>query len=190
MLQHLLELDRHGFYLINHEMSNAFFDWLMPILRNARFWIPLYIFIIIFTTWKYKKQGVVVILLLAITVGVADFTSATLIKKTVRRIRPCNDVALKDSVTDRVGCGTGYSFPSTHATDHFSIALFLSLVFHKRWRRVWFWTILWAASISFAQVYVGVHYPVDVICGAVYGSLIGFIFATINKKFNTAFYTT
>lgn len=184
----LLQLDRYLFHLINHDLGNQFFDWIMPWLRNAKFWIPLYVFIVTFSIWRFKKQGLLIILLLVLTVGTADFTSASLIKKTVKRIRPCNDPALKETVVMRVDCGTGYSFPSTHATDHFSMALFLAMVFYKRWRWIWLWAILWAAVISFAQVYVGVHYPVDVTAGAMYGALIGILFALLNKKLQPAFY--
>src|SRR5690242_20709280 len=92
MPETLLQLDRQLFYFINHDMGNAFFDWLMPYLRNPKFWIPLYIFIIGFCVWKYKKTGAVIIVLLALTAGFADFTSASLIKPAVARVRPCRDV--------------------------------------------------------------------------------------------------
>jgi membrane-associated phospholipid phosphatase len=192
MPEHLLQLDRYLFHFINHDLNNPFFDWIMPWLRNPKFWIPLYAFILGFTIWKYKKQGVIIILLLIATVGVADFTSATLIKNVVQRVRPCRDPAIAATVINplEVGCGTGYSFPSTHATDHFAMALFLILVFCKKWRWIWFWAILWAALISFAQVYVGVHYPIDVTAGALYGSLIGILFALLNKRIQPAFYLT
>lgn len=186
----MLQLDRHLFYFINHDLTNSFFDVVMPWLRNPKFWIPLYVFIVVFCIWKYKKQGIVIILLLLATVGVADFTSASLIKYQVQRLRPCREPALAGKVISRVGCGTGYSFPSTHATDHFAMAVFLILIFCKKWRWIWFWGILWAGLISFAQVYVGVHYPVDVTAGALYGSLIGTLFALLNKKLQPAFYNT
>lgn len=190
MPEHLLQLDRFLFHFINHDLSNPFFDWIMPWLRNPKFWIPLYAFILGFSIWKYKKQGIIIILLFIATVGVADFTSATLIKNVVKRVRPCNDPVIKPTDNNPVGCGTGYSFPSTHATDHFAMALFLILVYCKKWRWIWFWAILWAGLVSFAQVYVGVHYPIDVTAGAIYGSLIGTGFARLHKKLQPEFYTT
>ncbi|RZL15228.1 MAG: phosphatase PAP2 family protein, partial [Pedobacter sp.] len=75
----------------------------------------------------------------------------------------------------RVPCGSGYSFPSAHATNHFGIAVFLILVFYKKWKPILPLGLLWAFSIAFAQVYVGVHYPVDIICGSLLGTLLGFI---------------
>src|SRR5882757_2422918 len=87
----LIQLDRHLFHFINHDLANPFFDWIMPYLRNPKFWIPLYLFIIGFCVWKFKKQGIVIIILLALSAGFADFTSASIVKQLVKRARPCND---------------------------------------------------------------------------------------------------
>ena len=178
----LLHLDQQLFYFINHDMSNGAFDLLMPVLRNRLVWIPLYVFIFVFCIWRYKKRGIMIIALLALTFGLADFGSATIIKSLFKRIRPCNTPALDSSIIERVDCGTGYSFPSSHASDHFAIAVFLSIVFYKRYPWVLPACLLWAALISFAQVYVGVHYPADVVVGAVYGSLVGWLFGWIFFK--------
>ncbi|QJD94383.1 phosphatase PAP2 family protein [Mucilaginibacter robiniae] len=183
----LLQLDRHCFYLINHNFSNPVFDAIMPLLRNLRFWIPLYIFIIAFVIWNYKNTGVRLIFTLLLTVGVADYGSASVIKTWVQRSRPCRDEVIATTIISRVPCGTGYSFPSTHASDHFAMSIFLALVFYRKWRWVWFWTILWAMLVSFAQVYVGVHYPVDVTAGALFGTLIGTLFAWLFKKYHSQF---
>ena len=178
----LLQLDRHLFYFINHDLANPFFDWVMPWLRNPKFWIPLYLFIIGFSIYKFKKQGLVIVLLLALSAGFADFTSASIIKPLVRRYRPCRDTVVSKTDIARIPCGTGYSFPSTHATDHFAMAFFLIILFHKRWRWIWLWALLWAATISFAQVYVGVHFPIDVTCGALYGILVGWLVSLLFRK--------
>jgi membrane-associated phospholipid phosphatase len=183
----LLQLDRHLFYFINHDLSNAFFDWLMPLLRNPYFWIPLYVFIFVFCLWRYKKQGVIIIVLLGLTFGVADYGSASINKSIYERVRPCNDRAMATTIVRRVDCGTGYSFPSTHASNHFAIAIFLSIVFYKRYKWLLPASLLWAASVCFAQVYVGVHFPIDVICGAAYGILVGYLFALIFKKLQPQF---
>jgi len=178
----LLNFDRHLFYFINHDLANAFFDGLMPLMRNPKFWIPLYVFIIIFSVWRYKKQGVILVVFLLLAVGFADYTSASIIKPTVGRLRPCRDPVTGPTDINRVACGTGYSFPSTHATDHFAIATFLSFLFFKRLRWVLPASLFWAALICFAQVYVGVHYPLDVTGGAIYGSLVGILFAVGFRK--------
>ena len=187
MLEHLIQLDRHLFHFINHDLGNPFFDWLMPMLRNPRFWIPLYLFILVFCVWRYKKTGAIVIILLALSAGFADFTSVHLMKDPVKRLRPCRDPVVSQTAIIRVPCGPGYSFPSTHATDHFAMAAFLSMVFFRKWRWVCLWTVLWAGAICFAQVYVGVHFPVDVTVGALYGVLVGLLFALLFKKLQPDF---
>ncbi|MBD1364250.1 phosphatase PAP2 family protein [Mucilaginibacter sp. ZT4R22] len=183
----LLQLDRHLFYFINHDLSNAFFDWIMPWMRNPKFWVPLYVFIIAFCVYRYKKQGAILVLMLALAAGFADFTSASLIKKTVQRARPCRDVITSQTVISRVPCGTGYSFPSTHATDHFAMAAFLCLAFFRKWKWIGIAVIFWASIICFAQVYVGVHFPVDVTAGAIYGGLVGWLFFAGFKKWQPDF---
>lgn len=187
MLNQLLQFDRHLFYLINHGLTNPIFNWLMPILREPKVWIPLYVFIFCFCIYRYKKTGVYIIVLLALTFGVADSGSAGIGKHLVKRVRPCNDPALARTIIMRIPCGSGYSFPSAHASNHFAIALFLSLVFYRRWKWIWIFALLWAAAISFAQVYVGVHYPFDVTVGAIYGTLVGSLFALLFKKLQPDF---
>jgi len=182
MPDQLLQLDRHLFYFINHDLANPFFDWIMPFLRNPKFWIPLYLFIIGFCIRKFKKQGIIIIIFIALSAGFADFTSASLIKPLVKRDRPCRDVVVSKTDMERVPCGPAYSFPSTHATDHFAMAFFMILLFYKKWRWIWLWGILWAGIISFAQVYVGVHFPIDVFCGAIYGMLVGWLFWWLFKR--------
>jgi membrane-associated phospholipid phosphatase len=187
MPDYLLQLDRHLFYFINHDLGNAFFDVLMPILRNPPTWIPLYIFIFVYCLWRYKKQGLIIIVLLALTFALADRGSAGLGKAFFKRVRPCNDPAMAATIVSRINCGTGYSFPSAHASNHFAIAVFLIVVFYKRHKWVLPAALIWATAISFAQVYVGVHYPVDVTVGAIYGTLVGLLFGWIFWKINAKY---
>lgn len=182
MLQHIIDFDRHLFYLINHGLTNPFFDKVMPWLRTPRNWIPLYVIISAFCLWKYRIWGLAIMIGIGLSAGFADFTSASIIKPAVHRLRPCQDPVTAPTDNLRVTCGSGLSFPSTHATDHFAMAFFIAMVFYKRWRWIWLWALLWAASISFAQVYVGVHYPVDVSCGAIYGCLCGWLLYWVYKQ--------
>jgi undecaprenyl-diphosphatase len=188
MLEQLIQFDQNLFFTINHGLSNSFFDWLMPALRNRFFWTPLYLFIIIFSIRNYGKQGWIMILFLALTFGCTDFISSSLIKPTVQRLRPCNDPEIKSDVKNLIDCGSGYSFPSSHASNHFGLAVFLIVLFFSKWKLILPMGLLWAASISFAQVYVGVHYPIDILAGAMLGGMIGFIMGKIllaSKTFGT-----
>jgi len=174
-METLLQLDTALFQIINQDWQNAFFDVILPFFRNKYVWIPLYLFIASFFVINFSKKGFLLILMIGITAGLADFTSSTIIKKNVERLRPCNNPELKETTRLLVNCGSGYSFTSSHATNHFALATVLIFTFGRifRWTKIPFF--LWAATIALAQVYVGVHYPIDVICGAVLGSFIGFI---------------
>ncbi|RZK50275.1 MAG: phosphatase PAP2 family protein [Pedobacter sp.] len=173
MIETLLQLDPEIFLRINRDMANVVFDKIMPLLRNRFFWAPLYLFIIVFCIKEYKKKGYYLILGLLVTFAIGDLTASRIIKPTVQRVRPCNNPELQDKMIVRVPCGTGYSFPSAHATNHFALAWFLILAFHKRWKWIIFWGFAWAAAISFAQIYVGVHYPIDILTGTLLGTIIG-----------------
>jgi undecaprenyl-diphosphatase len=188
MIDQLVQFDRDLFFAINHGLSNSFFDWLMPILRDRYTWVLLYLFIIVFSIKNYGKQGFIMLLFLAMTFGISDFLSSSVIKPNVQRLRPCNETEIKTNVNNLVDCGTGYSFPSSHATNHFGIAVFLIMMFYHKWKIILPIGILWAASISFAQIYVGVHYPIDILTGSLLGSSIGLGMSKIllsNKSFKT-----
>lgn len=172
MLEQLLQWDTELFLKIHRGLTNDFFDFLMPLLRNKFFWTPLYLFIIIFCIKQYKKTGLYIIGGLLLTFALGDMISSRVIKPNVNRLRPCNEIALSDQIIHRVHCGAGKSFPSAHATNHFGIAVFLIGVFYRKWKAILPISLIWAAAISFAQVYVGVHYPIDVFCGMLLGSSI------------------
>jgi len=173
-LETILSLDQILFSWINQDLANPFLDAIMPYWREKMTWIPLYAGILIISFLKFSwKKALVFIILLAGTVGVADQISSQWIKKSVKRVRPCNDQLLKKEVHLLVDCGSGYSFTSSHATNHFAIASFIAFALFsnkKMWRIL---LLFWAGSIAFGQVYVGVHYPLDVTIGAILGILIG-----------------
>ncbi len=173
MFEYLIELDKSLFLGINQGLSNQFFDFLMPVLRNPYTWAPLYLFILIFSIKNYRKRGFILVLFFLMTFGLGDFFSASVIKPGVMRVRPCNDMPFKEQVKVRVRCGSGYSMPSSHATNHFAMGVFLLMVFRRKWKPIVWLAIVWAASISFAQIYVGVHYPGDILVGSILGVLIG-----------------
>jgi membrane-associated phospholipid phosphatase len=175
-METLLHIDRYLFEFINHDLSNRVFDLILVFFRNKTVWLPLYLFLISFFIFNFKKKGILVILFAFAGTGIADYTSSSLIKPAVERIRPCNNIQENPDLIKRVNCGSGYSFPSSHATNHFSLGVFFYFIFLRIYRRYAFLFLIWAAIIAFAQVYVGVHYPIDVFAGAILGSVIGYLF--------------
>lgn len=170
-METILALDQYLFKFINSGCQNEFLDWLMPMWRDKYFWIPLYLFLVFFLLFNYKIKGLLLILTVVMAIGISDFTSSQLIKKSVQRLRPCKQ---KEIVVQlHIPCGSGYSFPSSHATNHFAIALLLIGTLGRYFPRIKLPLLLWATSIALGQVYVGVHFPIDIIAGAVLGAIIG-----------------
>lgn len=186
MIAELQQFDTELFLKVHRGLSNGFFDWLMPLVRNRFFWSPLYLFIIVFCIKNYKKTGYYMIGMVLATFAMGDLIASRLIKPAVARLRPCNEPTLVNEIIHRVPCGSGYSFPSSHATNHFAIAIFLICLFYKQWKPILPLGLFWALLISFAQVYVGVHYPIDTFVGALLGTSIGFFTFFIYQKIKPA----
>ena len=181
MINHLIQLDQQWFSAINQGLANPVFDVLMPILRNRLTWVPLYLLASYFAIKKFGRTGGFMLLFGVLCFALADYTSASILKPWVARLRPCNTPGL--SVRSLVNCGTGFSFPSSHATNHFALAVFFVVLFGRQFKWAIVLPLLWAFSIAFAQVYVGVHFPVDVMSGACIGALIGIVLGCIFKNF-------
>lgn len=171
MLHTLLSWDAALFQWINTGWSNPVFDVLLPLFRERLFWAPLYLFLAAFLILNFGGRSWMMIVAVCLAVGLADFTSSTLIKKNVQRVRPCNDPALVVKI--RVSCGSGYSFTSSHAANHFAVAVFVSMLLGRGHRGVRPLVLTWAGMIALSQVYVGVHYPLDVLGGGLLGAAIG-----------------
>lgn len=167
-MESLLNFDTELFLYINN-LHMGEFEQLLVVVRHGLTWIPLYLGIIFYMIFKWRNHFWVPLLFTLATVAVSDSVSSQLIKKTVRRDRPCR--ALEEA-TVRVRCGVGFSFPSSHATNHNALAFFWIFLFSFWGRKRWLF-LGWAVLIGFAQIFVGVHYPVDVLTGLILGALIG-----------------
>ncbi len=179
----MIDYDIQLFFLINRVWTNDFLDLVLPFLRNKVFWAPLYLFLASFLLINFKRKGLWIIICWLATVGATDFVSSKIMKPTFKRDRPCQNVNINHAVRNLIHCGPGKSFTSSHATNHFGIAIFFALLFAKRRKWIWGLAIFWAGIISYAQIYVGVHFPLDVICGGIIGSLIGVFMANVCRRF-------
>ncbi len=177
--------DEWLFKIINNNIANPVMDVIMPFMRNALVWAPLYIFLIVFALLNFKKTGGMWILMLLSTVALTDMTGTYIFKHNFMRPRPCLDPELGGQVRLLVsGCSRGFSFISNHAANHMGIAAFFYCT-TRFWLKKWAYTgFAWAALIAIAQVYVGVHYPTDIIAG----TLVGIFFGTITGKFFNKLY--
>ena len=185
----LIKWDQDLFKKLNSEWINPFFDVIMPFLRNPSHWAPLYIFLVAFVIINFKTKGIWWCFLLITTVALTDMTGTYLFKHSFQRLRPCNDPGLYDQVRLLLKHCGGYSFVSNHAANHFGIAVFF-FVTMRSIVNYWVWVgLAWAFLIAYSQIYVGVHYPSDVLCGALIGVLAGITTGTLfNKRFGFAIF--
>jgi membrane-associated phospholipid phosphatase len=178
----MLELDQALFSSINGWQVPEWLDYVLIHWRNQKVWIPLY-FIMIFLLVRYfKKKGILIIIFAMVVAGFSDFTNSQLIKKSVERPRPCHEVSDIPDLDLKIHCGYGYSFPSTHASNHMALSLFIFLACGKLNRKWTMWLFPWAFLVGIAQIYVGVHYPLDVLGGFIWGSMVAYAFYKIYEK--------
>ncbi|RNI40060.1 phosphatase PAP2 family protein [Hanamia caeni] len=179
------QLDYNLFYRMNGLWHNSFFDVFFPFIREPTLWVPFYFFLIVFATLNFKVKGWIWVVFFLANAGISDYVSSHLIKENFFRLRPCRDPALFDHIRFLVSyCPVSSSFTSSHAVNHFAAAMFIFTTFRKTLSSFWALMFIWAGAISYAQVYVGVHFPFDVFCGMIAGLILGYIPATIfNRKF-------
>ena len=178
MLQKLINADRYLFDVINQHATHPVIDVLMPFIRNQFTWVPVYFFLLIFGYLNFRKQLALWVFFFLITFTLTDIISTQIFKAFIQRPRPCWDSITSGHVRMLIPCSQAYSFVSSHAANHFGIAIFLYVTLASYIKRGLSLVFLWAAMVCFAQVYVGAHYPGDVLGGALLGLIIGKITST------------
>ena len=185
MIDTLVNIDKEIFIAIHTGIANPVLDWLMPILRDAKTWTPLYLFFVVLAVRKYKAQGLYILLATVLVVALCDRFSSGFMKPFFERLRPCHEPSLAAYIRNLIDCGGQYGFISSHAANHFGMAVMFTWFFKKVSKITYLnWVFYaWAGIISLAQVYVGKHYPGDVIVGMILGILLGKLILTIFTKF-------
>jgi len=174
-----LQTDYFLFHLINQVWTNPwldqFFPWMTDLHKTLLFQCTVVPFVGLVFFWKYKKKGLLLFVVTLLCLGFSDFFGSAVIKNNIQRPRPGDMTELHAVVRSPYG---GYSFISNHSTNSFAFAIFVSSFFlMSRWPLVFI-----ASLIGYSRIYNGVHFPTDVLCGALLGILWGYLFSIAAKR--------
>lgn len=181
-LSHSPWWDQALFRSINQPSLPRWIDNLAVAARNPWTWAPLYLGILSWILLLKIPNAWKILCILVLAVIISDQLSATIIKPWIMRLRPCRYPETASDCRLLVHCGSGFSFVSSHASNHFALAWTLGLLFYSRWKTTGLVVGSgWASIVSWSQIRVGVHFPMDIVFGAMLGILVGISLATIFK---------
>ena len=168
-MENLRKIDEYFFRLINSAGWEQM-DGMMILISSKWFWIPLYIYILYLIYKRFSDQFLKILFALGLLIFLADFGSVHLFKEVFERARPCHFL---DGIRVVDGCGGPFGFISSHASNCFAIAFFMALLF----RNFWGFSCLfsWAVIIGFSRIYLGVHYPFDILGGMFWGLFVSLL---------------
>jgi len=181
MLEYLMQTDLMFFLYINVKLANPVTDFIMPYITSGQLIVGTYVICLALLLWKGDKKLRWMVLVSIIVLTLCDQSSSTFLKKWICRPRPCH---IMTDINLLVNCGAGYSLPSSHATNVFGQAFLFSLHYKNHAGYLFAYAFL----VSISRVFVGVHYPGDILGGLIVGGLIGtvtaIIFAKVYNSFN------
>lgn len=185
MLDQLIELDKQLFLFFNSHHT-PWLDTTMVLLSRTEFWIPLHVLIL----WKivkvYQLKSIPILVAIGVTIVLSDQITTSLMKPFFERPRPSHEPSL-DGLVHIVNEYRGgmYGFASSHAANTFGTALFLTLLFSGS--KTWIpWLFVWAGLVSYTRIYLGVHYPGDIIAGALTGMLCAWLSFVAYRRIQTS----
>lgn len=183
MVEILFSIDKTLYVFFNQTIANPVLDWTMPVLTDLNqnlYGLLLFTGIWLLFMWRGGKNGRIIGIMVIFLVAFSDQFSSNLIKKIVERPRPCHTIdgrTVVEHVRLLVACGSGYSFPSSHAVNNFAVGTLLSYYYRK-----WTWLFMtFAGLVGFSRVYVGVHFPSDIVGGAIIGAACAFCIILLHK---------
>jgi len=175
MIDFLYSIDVSVFYFINHTLSCGALNKFFTIITNVNNWYIAYIILLGISFIKGGRKGKIAAIGVLLLILLTDQLSARIIKEIFHRVRPCNALA---NVITPLGCNGTFSFPSNHAVNNFAAAVF----FYKLFPKIKWAVFIAAGLVALSRVYIGVHYPSDILGGAIIGSAFGYIFAIAALK--------
>ncbi len=184
MIEFLSRLDTSIFLFLN-SLYSPFWDKVMWFISGRIEWIPLYLLLAGWVIYKFRWKSVAIIIFVALLVITSDRASVHLFKDVFQRLRPCKNIDLQHLVhLVNNYCGGKYGFVSSHAANTFALATFLSLTLKNKIFS--FFIFSWAAVVSYSRIYLGVHYPGDILGGILLGIGLGLLFFQLYSRVTTS----
>lgn len=174
-MQEIIQLDKDVFLYLNN-LGNSSWDEFWEFVSYRFSWIPFYAFLLLLIWKNYGWKKTLAILLLTGLMIVAADQLTNILKYNIKRLRPCFTAGL-EGLMRPIGCDRSgqYGFTSAHSANHFALAIFLGLIFKSKIKWFIYFLLVWAGVVAYSRIYLGVHFPLDILCGGIIGGVFGWL---------------
>ena len=179
-MEEIILEDKQAMIFLNN-LGSSTFDPFWILVSEKWFWIPLYVIFLYFLYKNFNKKSLFYILLFVALGITASDQIANIFKFGFERLRPCHDPSLEGLLRE-VKCGGKFGFYSAHSSNSFFVATYLTMLLGKKIKQLPYFLFVWAAIVAYSRVYLGMHFPGDIIIGAIMGILLDLFFGTLAKK--------
>lgn len=179
-MEEIILEDKQAMIFLNN-LGSSTFDPFWILVSEKWFWIPLYIIFLYFLYKNFNKKSLFYIMLFVALGITASDQIANIFKFGFERLRPCHDPSLEGLLRE-VKCGGKFGFYSAHSSNSFFVATYLTILLGKKIKQLPYFLFVWAAIVAYSRVYLGMHFPGDIIIGAIMGILLALFFGTLAKK--------
>ena len=179
-MEEIILEDKQAMIFLNN-LGSSTFDPFWILVSEKWFWIPLYVIFLYFLYKNFNKKSLFYILLFVALGITASDQIANIFKFGFERLRPCHDPSLEGLLRE-VKCGGKFGFYSAHSSNSFFVATYLTVLLGKKIKQLPYFLFVWAAIVAYSRVYLGMHFPGDIIVGAIMGILLALFFGTLAKK--------
>ena len=179
-MEEIILEDKQAMIFLNN-LGSSTFDPFWILVSEKWFWIPLYVIFLYFLYKNFNKKSLFYILLFVALGITASDQIANIFKFGFERLRPCHDPSLEGLLRE-VKCGGKFGFYSAHSSNSFFVATYLTMLLGKKIKQLPYFLFIWAAIVAYSRVYLGMHFPGDIIVGAIMGILLALFFGTLARK--------